>query len=478
MRRLRSPDAGIHPVETRRGGDRAPRSSARPRRSGRSSSPIAPATCPQDRRAIEAGLRSGDVRGVASTNALELGVDIVGLDAVVIDGFPGTRSSFWQQAGRAGRREADALVVLVAGRHPLDRFLFDHPEALLDRPVEATVLHPSNPHVLGPQLLAAAAGAAAARGGRRVLRTDDLTGCWSTWPDAGALRRRPNGWYVTAAGSAARQIDLRAAGARIDLVEEETGRIVGVVDAGTADLCAHDGAVYVHRGDTYLCEAGRRRRAGGVRPPGPAGLSDLSAAGNRHPDPCGAAAAAGRCGPCRARTGRGAQSGDRVPPARPGDRHGLGPDTAGPSGAGRAHHRSLVDAGHRARARGDRAGPTRRRRARGGTRLADTCCRRSHRATRGTSAGASALAHPDTGLLTVIVHDSTPGGAGFAERGFAVAERWLAAAAESVTSCDCPNGCPGCVVSAACSTTGRALDKPTAGLLLDLIAGRVRVPGE
>ena len=88
------------------------------------------------------------------------------------------------------------------------------------------------------------------------------------------------------------------------------------------------------------------------------------------------------------------------------------------------------------------------------------------------------MAHPDTGLLTVIVHDCTPGGAGFAERGFAVAERWLAATTESVANCDCPNGCPGCVVSATCSTTGRALDKQAAGLLLDLISGRVRVPGQ
>src|SRR6185312_13380357 len=101
-----------------------------------------------------------------------------------------------------GRREAEALVVLVAGRHPLDRFLFDHPEALLDRPVEATVLHASNPHVLGPQLLAAAV--------ELPLREVDATYFGATihklvadLAHAGALRRRPNGWYVTAAGSTA-----------------------------------------------------------------------------------------------------------------------------------------------------------------------------------------------------------------------------------------------------------------------------------
>jgi DEAD/DEAH box helicase domain-containing protein len=431
---------------------------------------------PQDRRAIEAGLRSGDVRGVASTNALELGVDIVGLDAVVIDGFPGTRSSFWQQAGRAGRREADALVVMVAGRHPLDRFLFDHPGALLDRPVEATVLHPSNPYVLGPQLLAAAqelplCEADAAYFGPTTSRLlVDLAG-------SGALRRRPNGWFVTAAGSVARQIDLRAAGARIDLVEEETGRIVGVVDAGAADLCAHDGAVYVHRGDTYLCEAaGDGEPEVFVRPARPGYLTsprretDVRILAEHQRRRVGAGHVA--FGPVEVRsqvTGylrRDPVTGtvwDQTPldlPVRVGRTTGvwwtldpaLVPEEIGlarlAAGAHAAEHAWL------------------------NLLPAFAPC------DPWDISGNSALAHPDTGLLTVIVHDTTPGGAGFAERGFAVAERWLATAAESVSRCDCPNGCPGCVVTAACSTTGRALDKPTAAMLLDLIAGRVRVPGE
>ena len=185
----------------------------------------------EDRRAIEQALLSGQLLGLASTNALELGVDLVGLDAVLICGYPGTRASLWQQAGRAGRAGGEALAVLVARDDPLDTYLVHHPEALFGRPVEATVLDPANPYVLGPQLCCAASEAPLTKadlelfgGPAAIEAVDGLTA-------SGALRRRPSGWYWVHRGRP--EVDLRGTGgAPVAVVESATGRLLGTVDPG------------------------------------------------------------------------------------------------------------------------------------------------------------------------------------------------------------------------------------------------------
>ena len=131
---------------------------------------------PEDRNALEQALLDGRLRGLATTNALELGIDIAGLDAVVLAGFPGTVTSFWQQAGRSGRRGQGALVVLVARDDPLDTYLVHNPAALLDKPIERVVIDPANPYILGPQLLCAATELPIDDAEVRTLGAEDVAG--------------------------------------------------------------------------------------------------------------------------------------------------------------------------------------------------------------------------------------------------------------------------------------------------------------
>jgi DEAD/DEAH box helicase domain-containing protein len=210
---------------------------------------------PEERRALEKDFASGSLLGVASTNALELGVDIAGLDAVVVAGYPGTLASFWQQAGRAGRAGDGSLVVFVAQDNPLDTYLVHNPTAMLDKPVEATVIDPTNPYVLAPQLACAAselplADACLPTFGGAVARrvVDDLVA-------DGVLRRRPTGWYWTSRERPQASVDIRGSGGeQIAVVESDSGRLLGTVNPGSACATVHPGAVYLHQGTSYVVD--------------------------------------------------------------------------------------------------------------------------------------------------------------------------------------------------------------------------------
>jgi DEAD/DEAH box helicase domain-containing protein len=205
-----------------------------------------------DRRRLEAGLRDGRITGMAATTALELGINISGLDAVLIAGWPGTWSSLWQQAGRAGRTGRAATAVFIARDDPLDSYLVHHPDTLLGHPVEPAVLDPANPYVLGPHLAAAAA--------ELPLTEPDLelfgpaaAGAVAGLAAAGELRSRPAGWYYARHGRPARDISIRGdLGRPVRVVEEATGRLVGTMDEASAHRYVHDGAVYLHQGESYL----------------------------------------------------------------------------------------------------------------------------------------------------------------------------------------------------------------------------------
>ena len=189
---------------------------------------------PEERRELEHRLRTGELLGLASTSALELGIDISGLDAVLVAGWPGTRASFIQRIGRAGRGGQDALAVLIAGDDPLDTYLVHHPQAIFGQSVEATVFDPTNPYVLSPHLCAAAA--------ESPLRAEELSlfgehteALLNRLVQQNYLRRRADGWYWTHAESATNLVDLRATGGcPYQLIDAEDGSLIGTMDSAQA----------------------------------------------------------------------------------------------------------------------------------------------------------------------------------------------------------------------------------------------------
>ncbi|QSG05261.1 DEAD/DEAH box helicase [Halapricum desulfuricans] len=207
------------------------------------------------RRELETGLREGSIRGLWSTNALELGVDIGGLDAVVLDGYPGTRMAAFQQAGRAGRGTDPALVALVAGEDQLDQYLLAHPDALFEQDPERAIANPENEHLLPKHVLAAAR--------ENWLSPDDDRYFGGRFPDvvadlesAGELDRRTTAegirWTYAGDGSPQHEMSLRTAEDR-EIVLQARGRDdpIATLPFGDALRDAHSGAIYHHQGTSY-----------------------------------------------------------------------------------------------------------------------------------------------------------------------------------------------------------------------------------
>lgn len=427
---------------------------------------------PEDRREIERSLRDGRLVGLAATNALELGIDIAGLDAVLVAGFPGTRAALWQQVGRAGRGGQDALGVLVARDDPLDTYLVHHPEALIGAPVEANVFDPDNPYVLGPHLCAAAAELPLTEADLPLFGSRARDGV-EALTAAGLLRRRRAGWYWTDRRRASDLADIRSTGGPpVRLVEAVTGRLVGTVDAGSSHGTVHEGAVYLHLGEAYLVGSLDLEDHVAVLERAEPGYSTSARevtdiAINQEHRHAGWGPARVSFGEVRVTHQVVSYTRRRVPTGEvlgdePLDLPERTLDTAAvwwtlPTAA-------LDDAGIAA-ADLPGAAHAAEHASIGLLPLFATC-------DRWDIGGVSTALHPDTGRLTVFVYDGHPGGAGFAERGFQAASSWLSATRDMISACRCESGCPSCVQSPKCGNGNQPLDKHRAVTLLDvLLAG-------
>nr|WP_304661496.1 DEAD/DEAH box helicase [Arthrobacter sp. zg-Y238] len=424
---------------------------------------------PEERRELERRLRSGELLGIASTSALELGIDISGLDAVLVAGWPGTRASLFQQIGRAGRSGQDALAAFVASDDPLDTYLVHHPEAIFDISVEATVFDPSNPYVLGPHLCAAAAELPITPD-ERELFGPTAGGLLEQLVDQGYLRRRPSGWFWTHPESAASMVNLRAAGGGpINIVETETGTLLGTMDSPQAQYQAHTGAIYVHQGQTFLVdelnEADHCAMVTRTNPEFYTQARDITQVEVLETDRTSEWNGIQVCfGTVKVTTQvvsyqRKALISNEILGEEPLELEakelftkavwfvidekflvsaGLAPADF-PGSLHAAEHASI-----------------------GMLPLVAT-------SDRWDIGGVSTALHADTEKPTIFVYDGHPGGAGFAERGYEAARIWLAATRDAIRACECDGGCPSCVQSPKCGNKNNPLDKKGAVTLLNVL---------
>ena len=434
-----------------------------------------------ERRTIEHELFDGTLRGVVATSALELGIDVGGLDACVLNGFPGTVASMWQQFGRAGRGENPSTAVLVAGDDQLDQWIMAHPSELLSRDPERAVINPTNPFILGPHLQCAAF--------EKPLTLDDDR-YWGTALDDGvrdlvvddSLVLKPSGDSTPLAVYAGRGRPSRAIGLRSGSSDElqivrKDGSIVGTVDSARACSVAHPGAIYLHQGKPWR-------------------VTDLDLE-DRHATV-------------------EESSGEEYTQARTKvDISIIEADDSGVVGTATGDHQVEVFVGSvevKSQVTGYQRREVRSRRILGNETL-DLPASILH--TRAfwyvvpaeiiEAAGVDpslvpgalhAAEHAGIGMLplfticdrwdvggvstpwhtgaagpTIFIYDAHPGGSGVAELGFEERDRHLKATLDAMRACGCENGCPSCVQSPKCGNGNDPLEKDAAISLLDQILG-------
>jgi DEAD/DEAH box helicase domain-containing protein len=397
---------------------------------------------------------------------LELGVDIAGLDAVVLAGFPGTVTSFWQQAGRSGRRGQSALIVLIARDDPLDTYLVHHPAALLDKPIERVVIDPANPYVLGPQLLCAATELPLTDAEVRMWNAESVA---ETLVDDGLLRRRPNGYFPAPGVDPHPAVDIRgSSGGQIAILEADTGRLLGSAGVGQAPASVHPGAVYLHQGESYVVDSlDFEDGVAFVHAEDPGyttfarELTDIVVTGHGERTTHGpVTVGVVPVSVTNTVTGylRRRLDGEVIDfveldmPTRTLDTIAvmctITPEALQRNGIDLLRVPGALHAAEHA--------------AIGLLPLVASC-------DRGDIGGVSTAVGPVNGLPTIFVYDGYPGGAGFADRGFRKIDTWWAATAAAIEACECPLGCPSCVQSPKCGNGNDPLDKEGAVRVLHLV---------
>ncbi len=465
--------------------------SARPVLAGRIGSYRAGYT-PQERRTIEAELRNGTLTGVATTNALEVGIDIGSLDCVVMDGYPGTITSTWQQAGRAGRGTEEALAILVAGESQLDQYMVKHPDLILTQRGEAAVVDLENPYILEGHLLCATAEAPLRRDECRTYFGAESVDLMSALERKGLVGETSRGWQFSGTGQPAAGISLNGTGSESFKVMAN-GMLIETMDRVHAFSAAHKGAVLLHLGETYLVreldletETVYADRVDVDYYTDSVALKEIRIASEEE------CLRRGRLdlhhGRVRASTqyvGYKVKKFDTVVRRESLDLPPLDFETRGLWFTVPDELQEVVwkvrqndaDVQERLTREGEEALR--------GTIFAGSLHAVEHAmigvmpiaimCEKDDMGGVSTLAHPDTGAATIFIYDGFPGGIGLSEKATSVIRDLMIATRELIAGCPCESetGCPRCTWSYHCGNDNRPMDKKGAVLVLDELIASV-----
>ncbi len=207
---------------------------------------------PEERREIEAKLSDGSLLGVISTSALELGIDIGDLDLCILVGYPGSIMASWQRGGRVGRGDRDSAVILIGGEDALDQYYMNNPERFFSKKVESAVVNPANVKILSEHLICAAAEIPIHES-ESMFQPDAIPEVIAELVSKGKLLQSADGnEFYSSRKRPQRNVNLRGSGNTLTIINGETGVILGEVDAARALKECHEGAIYLHRVNTYL----------------------------------------------------------------------------------------------------------------------------------------------------------------------------------------------------------------------------------
>ncbi|HET9480746.1 MAG TPA: Zn-binding domain-containing protein, partial [Candidatus Polarisedimenticolia bacterium] len=432
---------------------------------------------PAERRAIEARLSRGDLLGVISTSALEHGIDIGGLDACVLIGYPGSIMSSWQRIGRVGRSDRESLVVLVALPDALDQYFMANPAQFFERSFEKAAVDPENPIIASQHLVCAGAEVP-------LTSADAQTYSGGTFRLVDALCRS-GGLVADASGEAwyslrrnpQRDVNLRAIGAGYSIEDADSGRAVGTVGGARAFVECHEGAIYLHQGQQFeVIEMDReRRRIVARRAERDYYTQVLSDKETEILEVLASRDASGyRVGMGRLRVTqrfreyvRRRISDQQKISAHPLDLPPVVYETVG-------LWWEIPD-------------PVREESARRGDHFMGSIHASEHAAIslfpllticdRNDIGGISYPAHPQLGGPAVFIYDGYPGGIGLAAKGYSQIEVLVQRTLALVASCPCQLGCPSCIHSPKCGSGNHPLDKAGARFVLESLA-RPREPGQ